>query len=451
MNRIFIIFLFSSFSLYSISPQEYYNNIAKIQLSQQNAYTGIFAPDFPSTPPNDPNNDPTDWQIDQQGNINYTGEINSSSTTPVTPVPSTTTPNFTLNNDLPHNDTGGFFGDIIGVGSIGPNGNQLYDFNATVSQSSDGDQDNDVPTLLSIRAKMEALEKETRGNKKIVKNPVFNSETNQTDWETESSSSEVTLADIHTEMQKLVLLADRPASNTIENLGDETTSTIDETLENIEENLDDFGEAMSSTLTLTNPASDHSSYYITIPSILTERVAGLPSSIDLFAIDIGGFQLPTLKEIATFVSLVVGITAVCIYGFSLKSIMFQFMRDIPKMNESNAVTNYSIAGFSIGALTMWGIQLGLIVTFFGTVFVFANGVLLESLGWESYSGIWTDIVPQMFTGLAQLSTWSDISVYWLFEFIPLISITAMIGAYFGQLFGFRVFIILGNRGIRLAS
>lgn len=444
-----------STSLYSLTLDEFYSRNPVVNLPSTYVY-GLPTPNYVGLPdlPQNLENNPSNWQQSSDGTVSYIGEPTNGSDpgsdSAGSNTFSTNTPNFTLNNDLPHNSTGGFSGDIIGVGSIGPNGNQLYDFNATVSQSSDGDQDNDVPTLLSIRAKMEALEKETRGNKNIVKNPVFNSETNQTDWETESSDSETTLADIHTELQKLVLLADR--GNNSDSITESRQESVEEIEEQHDQQLSDIEETLSKSVILSTPStSDHSSYYITLPSILTERVAGLPSSIDLFAIDIGGIQLPTLADLASFVSLVCGLIAIVIYIISLKSIFYKFLEDLPKMTESMAVTNYSVAGFSLGALGMFALKFSILTVFLSSVYLFINTTLNESIGFGTHNGYADSIVQSVFDTIATLSNWAEISVYWLFKFIPLVSITGMLGTFFTAKATFLIIVVVGNRGVKLAS
>lgn len=172
MNKIPLIFLFLSISLYGTTPQDYYNTIAKIQLSQANAYT---SPHYPTTYPNDPANDPFNWQLDDQGNAVFTGGAETASpTTPTQPVGTGTV--LSNNNDWQPNEDGSGFnhnfnmdgifttdsdGNVIPRGSEGDNNEfstEIYE----ITQTSQVDQDNDVPTLLNILSKLNQIEYNTR-------------------------------------------------------------------------------------------------------------------------------------------------------------------------------------------------------------------------------------------------------------------------------------------------
>lgn len=328
-----------------------------------------------------------------------------------------------------------------------------------VAQTGQGDQDNDVPTLLSIRAKMEALEKETRGFKKKVSNPVFNSDSNQTDYEIESLDSEVTLSDIHQELQKLLLQTESSIQNqlthndeqneTISTFVSELNSSIQQHTDEIQTKLDELEAAFVSVPTIEEPNTDFTSYYITLPSALSQKVG--VSTIDLFNIKIGDLELPTLADISLFVSLIISITAVMIYIIKTKSLIMETMRDLTLAQESNPVTNYSAFGWSAGALAVKSMQFSIISVGIIGLLGLCVVTLSETIGFGAFSGDPSSIPMQIISSIEGIGNFAQIAVFWFFKFVPIISIISMISFYFIQVFAIRSFLLILNRGARLAS
>ena len=291
-----------------------------------------------------------------------------------------------------------------------------------------GDQDNDVPTLLSIRSRIHSLQQEltlqaerTRGT-----TTVSNGES--------SNSQQIALADIYDALnhtkEKQEIKTKETEKQTKE---DEAKDKITDFFDNAKEDAENFAESFS--------VADHTD-----------------STMDtLFEVDIGSysFYLDPLKDtfsgavsigyswsqIADWISLIIGITCVIIYYRNLKELVFHFLETILIAPKSGAVTNIAVFGNSIGTLGLMILKIGFIGILVGTTITSAFAVMYESnftLGGTS-QGVMS-ILSSITSILTSGGGWMSHAFSLFCDLVPVVSISAMVAFYYLQRFGILIFV-----------
>lgn len=301
------------------------------------------------------------------------------------------------------------------------------------------DQDNDVPTLQAIHDRMKDLNEETRNYRYDV--------------ETDTISSQyTTLQDLHIELQKIRILSETNSSE-LDSVAEDIQENLQENQSEIDSAMEDFDQELAkSEIKIDEPTKDHQSAIIDIPEILQPTLKR--SHIDLFNAD-GELPIPKLSNIAKFISLVIGLVAVFIYSQAIKRLADRTLEIMVTANESNAVTNYSVLGNSVGALSVKAIKTGLGFALFMSILVAIVAVLGEtfsfSAGGFTANGTSSNIIDQLTDKLSSFGSWSEITMYWFFKFVPIISILYMVFQYWLASFGLKGLLFAKNRAIRIAS
>ena len=301
------------------------------------------------------------------------------------------------------------------------------------------DQDNDVPTLTLIHSRMKTLNNETRDFK--------------FDVATGSESSEyTTLQDLHIELQKIRILSETNSSE-LNSVASDLSDEIDEQASIVDNALDTLDTKISNTkVTVNKPSTEHDSAFINVPQVLQKPLKS--STVDLFNAD-GKLPIPKLKDLAKFVSLVIGLVAVFVYSQALKKLVDRVFEILIGANESNTVTNYSVLGNSVGAMGVKAIKMGLSAALVMSVLVALGAVLTETLdltiGEIQFTGTSDNMASSITSKLTSFGTWSEIAVHWFFKFVPIISLLFMVFQYWLASFGLKGLIFAQNRALRIAS
>ena len=222
-----------------------------------------------------------------------------------------------------------------------------------------GDMDNDVPTLISIREKMEALEKETRGYKMLVKS-TYVDENNVTQFETESTQKETTLSNIHEELQKLVVLQTNQKEDTF------LADSIAENKEHNENKQEEVKESFNfEELTDMTSYSDRG----TKADDLVSGLIYMDTPYKTFEINLwdagDAFGIPTFQYFADRISNAVLVVVLLIYLFAMKEFTLNVLRDLPKHAPTAPVTN-------VGGGDLFGLP------FIGTISLKTASVIIAS-------------------------------------------------------------------------
>lgn len=302
------------------------------------------------------------------------------------------------------------------------------------------DQDNDVPTLQAIHDRMKVLNEDTRGLR-------FNVENNQT------SSEYTTLRDLHIELQKIRMQTADINKTLIDSVAKDMASNVSESQSEIADSMASLeSKLQNSEVKISAPSKEHSSAFIDVPQVLQKTLKR--STIDLFNAD-GSLPIPKLADMAKFVSLVIGLVAVFIYSQAIKKLLDRTLEIMISANESNTVTNYSLLGNSVGALSVKAIKTGLTFTLVMSVLVAITAVFAETFdftaGGITTTGSSEGIITQISDKLVSFGIWSEMAMYWFFKFVPIISILYMIFQYWLASFGVKGLIFAQNRAIRVAS
>jgi hypothetical protein len=323
--------------------------------------------------------------------------------------------------------------------------NEIFDQIDTSSEStgaisSNGDQDNDVPTLITIRNKLEELNKAVRGDRIDI------------DDNESNASGYTTLSDLHIELQKIRNQHKDHNTTEIDDILDSVDESVSEQEEIIDEEYTEFQDKLANSEITASTFQGQNSYYIDIPEVLQPYAKR--SNIDLFNAD-GQLPFPKLSDLAKWCSLVIGLVAVFIYSQALKKLLDRVLDLLVTANESNTVTNYSVFGNSIGAVGIKALKSGLMIAFVVTIFLAMAAVLVESLsvniGGTPYTGASDLIITQLSNKLSSFGVWSQVTMHWFFKFVPIISILYMVFQYWLASFGLKGILFAKNRALRIAS
>jgi hypothetical protein len=303
------------------------------------------------------------------------------------------------------------------------------------------DSDNDVPTLIEIRDKLTELSQQERGKRKIVSLD----ENGSYIIESESNNSLVTLADIHEELQKFNLKggASNEVTESTNDQVDEAENEIGEFIDNFQNDLPEFE--------IVEVQENFDDFYIDIPDKLVEY-AGV-STLNLFnpKETFPSLNIPSLSDLAEFVSLVIGLIAVWIYSNAILKLASKTITDWTIANESNAVTNYSILGNSVGAIGVKALKVTITLSAIGASFIALGAVLLESVDIKGSQGSITDVFTDIQNIIVSMGGYVAFAMYWFLKFAPIISIVYMVGQYWVSVFTLQAITLVANRSARIAS
>lgn len=304
------------------------------------------------------------------------------------------------------------------------------------------DSDNDVPTLISIRETMADLSRQQRGTRKTL-----SIDENGTLITNEESDTLVTLSDLHQELQKLNLsesdsLTDDITSET-ESKASSAESEITQIFDNVVENIP--------TLELPQPTGDFENYYVDIPEALIQYAGTSTINILNPAETFPQFPIPSLSTIASFVSLVIGLFAVYVYSHAMLKLAEHTMDAWVTANESNAVTNYSLFGNSVGAIGVKAIKASITLGAILASLTALAAVIVESVGIHGFSGSPTSVFDDIKNALIASAPFVEFALFWFFKLAPFISMIGMFGQYWGSVFLLKGITLISNRTARIAS
>ena len=306
------------------------------------------------------------------------------------------------------------------------------------NQTNQVDQDNDVPTLLSIRYKMEQLEKETRGFRKKVNNLQVD-ENNETFYDIESLNSETTLADIHTELQKLVLHQERSVTKdedileTIEEKGEDFSSLISE---NWQEKIDEFGSPIMDEV--ADPVNS---------AMINFNAGSRNFSFDLFNTD--HEAVPSVMKAGEYIKKVCIFVVCMIFLFALKHEVLKVLGDMPKYVTVAPVTNYSIMGNSVGALQIKTASLVIAGTAVLAILTTLGTAINEAGFLQNLAGFGT--LVGFFNSLTSSAGFMGEALKWLNVFIPLTTISTAIMTYYMTILMIKLEMIAITEGRKAIS
>jgi hypothetical protein len=323
-----------------------------------------------------------------------------------------TTPPVVIPEEPPTSDNNGDTGD---GGSGGGSGNV--------------DTDDDVPTLLSIRSKIHTLQQEMVKQVEEVRGAERSVITN---WETnETTSKRVDYGDLYAVLEKLVpdntIAKDNFTKKKEEK--DSEYESLKSDLENLKEDFTDRVESMSEYVKVKAPQSSSL-------NTLFELDAGnhnfyLNPFEDTYS---GGITTNiNWSDTADWISLIAGLVAVIIYFQAVRRGILDLMQTLIQAPMSAPVSNLSIFGNSIGTAGLMIFKIALIGSLFVSSTVFGLFVLFESN--FSFGGTSQSIITVLGSITDILSGgdgfMSD-AVSLLFDLLPLITMSAMFGAYLVQ-------------------
>ena len=306
-----------------------------------------------------------------------------------------------------------------------------------------GDQDNDVPMLTNIYDRIKILNEDIRGEREII---TFNEDGSFYFSKDTNSSGYTTLSDIHKELQKANSSTQEYGSEDVEDSISTEKSTMSSAIKSVEDNLPSIN-------TIEKISLQHNTAYIPIPDIIQPYLGA--STINLF--DVGetlNVDIPSFADIAKFVSLIIGLIALYYYSQAIMKLLSRTIEVMIMANESNAVTNYSILGNSVGAITVKGVKVALGLGAILSVFAMLTSVVVESVGIGSNEvtlgslGNFFNTITNLIIGIGAFSA---IAIYWFSEFVPYVSIILMFSNLAIIRFTILVLMLFSNRAMRVAS
>ena len=328
-----------------------------------------------------------------------------------------------------------------------------WESNFSVVQSGE-DTDNDVPTLLAIKAKMIALSEQTRGDRRLISLDIKeDGNVSEISFTSESAGELVTLSHLDQNLQKLVELQKMKVVQ--ESNASVPFEELEEGIENERTDLEDATEELENSFQSLKPnlsginKDDDGQLNIPISNALYRYFPH--GSIDLFNMQGIHDLLPTMETFGKFSTLTIGLICLFIYIFAIKEHTIKVIRDMSVSQESNAVTNYSILGNSVGAIGVFAIKTGIVVTMVAGILFQVNVLLSESIDFGIFSGNPINIVANFGNTMSALGGGFKKAIYWLFEFAPILSIISMAFGYFASRYATYIILLLGNRLARLAS
>ena len=296
------------------------------------------------------------------------------------------------------------------------------------STSSNVDTDDDVPTLLSIRSKIHTLQQEmvnqveqVRGSERSVR----------TNWDTnETTSKRVDYGDLYGVLEKLV-----PDNSKDEESFTAKVDERDSDLENLEDSFESLQEEFDEKVdTLTNAIKVETPPSSELDSLFEMDVGTYSFYLDpLKNIYTGGYNLGVdWRQVADWISLVLGLVAVTIYFQAVRRNIMQLMQTLIQAPLTAPVSNLSIFGNSIGTAGLLVIKIAFIAGLFVSTTLFGIFVLLESN--FNFGGASLSVVQMLgdITAILSGDGFMSDAVGLLFDLIPIITIVSMYSAYIGQ-------------------
>jgi hypothetical protein len=329
--------------------------------------------------------------------------------------------------------------------NTGTTNNNQNDYNGTLTNvipvyTDLIDQDNDVPTLLSIRSKLHTLQQEliyqeekTRGTTDVI---VSNTVTNK----------EVSLADIYealnndSEKQEI-----QEAQSELESQESNAISDLEDTANSFKDKVENFAnlsvtQAPNKQAGFTNLALNAGSYNFYLDpfndNIMGESLLGV-----------------TWKDIADWISLIIGLVVVVWYWRAVLNMSKDVANTMIIANPTAPVTSLTIFGNSVGTVVMKIIKVGIMVTVIAGVLGNTALVLLESdfnmLGNE---GTAPNIINALTNDIAGYdTTWTAFTVGLFFDFVPILSITSMIVSYYSQRTIMWILMMIGYLSCKIST
>ena len=340
----------------------------------------------------------------------------------------------------------------------------LDDLNATYYQL---DRDNDVPMLTKIFEELEILEQKNNENLLNIYERQEDIAGRIADRETESERM-AELADIETSLriieQEVIGLRGEfldgngsPSGNyaTLKDIvdavnrlaGDENATDLNATAQANEaedaiSGLADLDTGLN--VTVANPTAK-------TDFIIDWDFGKGTNSYDLF--DIGqstGFSMPSLTDIATYLKNFILIVTTFIFFFAMKRLISETLQTIVRSNESNAVTNYSVLGNSVGALAVKAGKTAIFVVAIVGIILTLQTATSES-GIMSASGTGQATLTGLISSTVAGNGFMEISWGWFMMFVPVATILSCVGTYYSTKFALLITVFTMNRSMRTVS
>ncbi len=313
------------------------------------------------------------------------------------------------------------------------------------------DSDDDSSNLEMINDNLTDQANNIRGVKKIL-----TIDATGTSFSSTSDSQKVTLSDLHQELQKIRLYAmfDKNSSQDYRN---EQNETIQEAINNEENDITtdiaNITEKATQDIGIEEVEDSGTDSFTAIPLQPMVSEALGQSTLNLFDVSSISEYVPSLDTFASWVALVIGLYAVFIYTTLIKELILEVMTDLTRANESNAVTNLSVLGNSVGALVLKGSNVAIMLAGIATIILSILNVFNETIGIGSLQhNVW-NISALLWEALLSSSdsNWTKMALYWFCRFVPVFSILTMIGFYWLNKFTFKGLLLGTNRLARISS
>lgn len=338
----------------------------------------------------------------------------------------------------------------------------LEELNATYYQL---DRDNDVPMLTKIFDELEILEEKNNQNLINIYDRQEDIAGSIADRETEIMRM-AEIADIETSLRIIETEVKELRGEYIDENGTQTGeyATLKDIVDAVnrlgaDDNQSDFNATQQDTDTALAGLSD-------IETGLDVNIAAATAQTDLFIdwdfgkglqsynlFDIGsstGVALPSLSDIASYIKNFLLIVTTFIFFFAMKSILAETLQTIVRSNESNAVTNYSAFGTSVGALVVKAAKTGIFVVAIVGIIVTLNTATSEA-GIMGASGTGQGSLTDLISSTAAGNGFMETSWGWFLLFVPLATILSCVGTYYSTRVGLLITIFVMNRSMRTAS
>ena len=311
------------------------------------------------------------------------------------------------------------------------------------------DTDDDVPMLTEIKAVLEGYKEKLEQLAEQKQLLALRADLNATrgDLTDGNQTRKATLADIAkrvTDIQGQIYIEGQGTKQTqLSDLYQELVKLNDG---NVTEN--NFTEVTAETITAQKQQVDDSfdslnqleeNFEVSAPSTLEPHEASVmlnwkflegDISFDLLNIaDASGISIPSLKQAGGYVKMFLGWVISIMFIVAMKNLALDVLKNIPKQTTSAPVTNWSLGGFSVGALLSKSAYLGALVTFIiavagGLVIVNDEAKLLGDIGSESSS------IGTYLASLIDGNGFMSEAFRYLLIFVPVGSIFVTIGTYY---------------------
>lgn len=303
------------------------------------------------------------------------------------------------------------------------------------SSTSSGDQDNDVPTLLSIRSRVYSLQQE------LTAQAIKTRGTTSVSSGDSQSSQEVSLANIYDALNNTKEKQDIKTKETeLEDKEQTEQSNIESSIEDLKQTLDMTGKF--------NPKQAGQKMDTHFGIDIGNRSFYLDPINNTYT---GGISIVSWQELADWIKIVIGVVAVIIFFTASNGFYNEIIDTITKAPKSAPVSNIAVFGNSLGTIGLkllkWGFIAGLIVTTLAGLFT----TLLEA---NVNIGI-ASSVSQVLANpedilMGDQEGWMKFAVSLLTDVLPLVTIAGLSGFYFTQTIVVRL-ILLGKIAIMQAA